>query len=827
LPYITRPRDLFHIFPLGDVMFWNYLTVAVRNLQRQKLYTVINIFGLALGIACCLLIALFVKYEWSYDRFHEHKDLIYRIVAREVNTDGKVKFSSLHPLSIVEPLVEALPGIKRATGFIHSFARISGGEHTFREKFGEVNADFLQMFSFPLLAGDSKTALVQPNGVVISESLVHKFFGTLDSGYETVLGQALTFHSREDQTFVITGVMQDIPKNSSLQFDLLIPIENYKKYGKYYETGGFTVVYVQIAEEQNVTSLETALTPVVEANQAERIRVFKETGRIRDKEDGYQIHLQPLKDVYWNPLSSSSYEEKGNPFTAYLLSSIAALVLLIACSNFMTLSVGRSTSRAVEVGVRKVMGAHRWELMQQFWGEAILLSFFALGLGLALAELFLPVFNGLIEKELNIAYFYDGSMMPIIVGIVVAVGLVAGGYPAVVLSRFQVIDSLKGQTHIGGRSNMTRTLVVLQYSASVVLLICTGVIVEQQHYMSHKDLGFDKEQVIVVQISGMGADENQIAERYKQAVLTYSQVIVATVADRNLTNDRVVLGYRPPGGSEIRLWHIRIDPEYVQTMDLTILGGRNFNANRPTDQSGGVLVNEALVKAIGLHDPIGKTLKGYNISALKEPTIIGVVQDFHVASLREEIPPLLLHMKKFWGNPKIMIRVRTDDISGTLALLKDTWEIVAPHRQFRHTFLNEDLERMYRNEQRWQDILTYSALFATFISCLGLLGLASLAVERRKKEIGIRKVLGASVPNLVNLLSIDFAKLLLAANIIAWPVAYLAMGEWLSDFAYRIDLGIGIFALTGALTLGIAMLTVCAQTLKSAQANPVDALRNE
>lgn len=807
-------------------MVKNYMTIAIRHLFRQKLYAFINIFGLALGIACCLLMALFVKHEWSYDRFHEKKDRIYRVLERQVNPDGEVTVLSLHPLSTVEPLVEAFPGVVRASGFMWSQVRISGGGHTFQEQFGEVHPGFLKMFSFPLLAGDAETVLKQPNEVVISTSMARKFFGELQPDYRNVLGQTLTFHGKKDRDYLITGVMQDVPEHSSLPFDLLISISHYKHYGRHISNDGFTSVYVEFAERQDVAGLEAVMLPFVETHLADRVHRLRKYGYIHKSTDGYTLQFQPLTEVYWNALSRNSYERRGNPFAAYLLAGIAVLVLLIACSNFMALSIGRSAGRALEVGIRKVMGAHRGQLMQQFWGEAVLLSFFALGVGLALAELFLPVFNNLVQKPLQIAYFEDGLFVVLTVGMMVAVGLVAGSYPALVLSGLQPVASLKGQTRIGGRSHVTRSLVVLQYAASIALMICTGVMMEQQRFIRNKDLGYDKEQVVVVETRGFDRGRQAIAARYKQAILSHHQVMNATVSDRTFTSGSANTGYSPRGGSKVVVRHLQIDADYVETMGLKLLKGRNFSADRDTDSTRVILVNEALVKAVGLSDPVGETLEGLKYK-VKDPMIIGVVGDFHTGSLYETIPPLAMHLKYGSGSPRVLVRIRPDDVPGTLVFLQETWKRVAPGWTFRHSFLDQNLNEQYQKEERWQDVLQYSSVFAIAISCLGMLGLAALAASRRTKEIGIRKILGASVPNLVGLLSKDFVKLLLASNVIAWPVAYMVMNKWLQNFAYRMDLSIGVFVLGGVMAVFIALVTVSTQAVKVALANPVDALRDE
>ena len=463
--------------------------------------------------------------------------------------------------------------------------------------------------------------------------------------------------------------------------------------------------------------------------------------------------------------------------------------------------------------------------MAQFWGEAILLSFLALGLGIALAVPILPVFNGLVGKQLHIAFREDGVLAAVAFGLMVVVGLIAGSYPALALSRFQPVESLKGRLHVGGGSRVTRVLVVLQYSASVALIICTGIVLEQQAYVQSKDLGYDREHVVVVSVWGKGGE--QVAERYKRAILSYSQIVNATVSDRNFTSGSMSMGYKRPGGSQIYLQNIRIDPDYVETLGLTMLEGRNFTDDNPSDRQNAVLVNETTIQELGLGDPVGKPLNGYAFSGMKNPTIIGVVRNFHVGSLHTPIPPLLMQMAHYLGGPEVLIRIRPNDLAGTLTFLRQTWEELAPDREYRQSFLDENLENQYRSERHWQSVLAYSACFAVTVSCLGLFGLASLAVARRTREIGLRKALGATVTGLLRLLSRDFAWLLILANLAAWPIAYWAMRRWLEGFAYRIDLGAGPFLAAGGLVLVVALLTVSLHTISAALKNPVDSLRHE
>ena len=803
-------------------MFKNYITVAIRNLKRQKLYAFINIFGLALGIACCILMTLFVKHEWSHDRFHQNGENLFRLVTHQIRPSGEINYDVLFTHQTVDQLKDEIPGIAKTTTFMRSGGRITFGDQTFRERTGLVSPDFLTMFTFPLLAGDPETALDKPNGIVISTNVARKFFGESDAQYSNVLGQTLTFPG-QDLTFSITGVLAPIPDVSSLQFQVLIPVVHWKKFGRTQTNDSYASIYVLLNNNQNADQVEMTLHPFAQKHLEKRIRDLRAWRNIQTQDNAFALWLQPLTDVYWNAKVATHYENNGNLTTVYILWGIAGLVLLIACSNFTTLSISGSIERAMEIGVRKVLGANRRQVMQQFWSEALLLSFFGLLLGIALAEVFLPPFNSLVQSNLQISYFVDASFLALLLFIVTIVGLFSGSYPALVISRFQPVASIKGEMRLGGRSWLTRLLVVLQYAASIALIACTGILIEQQRYMQNKNLGYDQEHIVVVT-----SEDEKIAERYKQEVLKETRVLNATITDRAFTTGSASTGYKLPDGTRFSTRLIYIDADFLSTLNIALVSGQNFTDTHPSALHKSVLINEAMAKRLGQKNLIGQTISGLSWSNLKDATIIGIVRDFHIDSMHRAIQPLVLHRTVKNSRLKVLIRIHPDNLIGTVAILKEIWKNIAPpDEQIQLSFLDNNLDRQYRNEQRWQRILTYSACFAIAISCLGLLGLASLAVSRRTKEIGIRKVLGASVPNLVNLLTLDFIKLLLIANVIAWPIAYYTMDKWLTNFAYHIELGIGIFALSGALALAVALLTVGTQTFKAARSNPVDALRYE
>ena len=812
-------------------MFKNYLIVAVRNLVRQRLYAAITIFGLSLGLAGCLMIGSFLVHEWSFDRFHKDADKIYQVLVNLYDRQGNSRWSVLHPFAMMENFKKSVPGIAGACGYMRSHTDLfHDKEKKFFESVGLVSPGFLDMFSFPLLAGNPKDALKEPHSAVITETLAKKLFGEIQPNYANIIGKTLSFGLYgQNLTAHITGVLKDVPTTSSLDFSVLIPIENYREFPVIHGmNNAFTSLYVRIQDRQAVPALETAI-----ASYAQNyIKNYEgaQTGEKQDKNQNFQkFRLQPLTEIYLSPPGDMGYAVRGNPTGMSVLAIIGILVLVIACSNFITISTGRSMGRNLEVGMRKVLGAGRWQLMLQFWGEAMLLSTISMAFGLVLAEAALPAFNNLMQKSLQISLIGSGSTILLIIGLTLAVGLAAGGYPALIQSRHQPTRSLKGPDIGIGRHTLTRALVMAQYAISILLLISTLVIVAQHRYMSAKDLGYDKENVVVVDIIGdWKEDPKAVAERYKAAVLNYSKVISATITDRNFTSgsDLILMGYKMPDGSYEVIRLLQIDQDYLSTLKIPLLAGRNLFYDYPNDTSSAVLVNEELVKTLDLKEPVGHILNGFRGQS-DPPAIVGVVKDFHIDNLHRPIAPLVMQMKWAPGGSSVLIRIRPGDITGTIAWLKETWESVAPNLVFRESFLDDNLQRQYMEEIRWRNIVGYGALFAILISSMGLFGLVALSAASRTKEMGIRKVLGASLVNILLLFSKDFMKLLLLANLIAWPVAWYVMNQWLQNFEYRIDLETGPFLLSGLLALVVALATIGLRVINVARANPTETLRYE
>ena len=811
-------------------MIKNYLTVAIRNIARNKTFSAINIIGLAIGMACCVLIFSTVHQQWSFDRFHKNREVIFRVLTREITREGEVAFTVLQPKELAGTLKDAFPEIVYTTRFSNSYVIVGREDKLFQERIALIDPPYLQMFTFPLLAGDLNTALDDLHSVVISERVAKKYFGETEN-YAQVIGQSLRVKgARDPQDFVVTGIMKALPLTSSMRGnDILIPFENaYRDDTWYFRTsqsrsGNIVSTYVQIQDASQATALNEKLASFAsELLDKQRSRRIK-SGRIQDRADAFQLQLQALVDIHFQNEMRGGYEQKISPIFAYVLSAIGMAVLLIACINFTTLSLGHSTQRSMEVGIRKVLGAHRGNLMRQFWGETLLMSLLALILGLALAELFLPVFNDLMGGAMAIVPSWE--LVVALMGILVFVGLVAGSYPALILSKFQPISVFKGDARTRRRKPFTRALVIVQYALSIVLMIGTGIMAQQLDYLQSKSLGYTSEQVVVLDKA-----TPETPQRLRDALRGHNRIVNIAGGGYSFVNSQEQRGHRLPDGKSITVWTMWIDEAYLETLGIGLKTGRNFSTEFPSDSKRAVIVNETLVDIFGWDNPIGQPFPVLN---KKEPhQVIGVVKNFHFQSLHNEIEPIAFYNSigdspGDRGPSVILVRIRPEDVNGSIALLRETWKKIEPDRPFSIAFLDQQVNRQYHAEQQWLQIVWYASGFGILIACLGLFGLASLSVSQRTKEIGIRKVLGASVSEITALLSREFVLLLTIANLIAWPVAYWAMGQWLSGFAYRIEPGIKIYLLCSLLAVVIALCTISLHAIRAARSNPVDALRYE
>jgi putative ABC transport system permease protein len=642
-------------------------------------------------------------------------------------------------------------------------------------------------------------------------------------------------HDRYD--FTVTGVLAPIPDASSLQFDFVLPFRQYDtiRIGSN-DWGGRTSLYLLLAEGQSADAFEATLPPFTAVEFAERIEDRREAGFLAAgdaaKDEAFRLVLQPLRALHLTPEMPVSYEQTPhNPLYSTILIGIALLVLGIACINFVILSVGRSTGRAREVGVRKTLGAQRGQLVQQFWGEALLMSLVALGLGVALAALALPAFNSLTGQELTLGAL-DG--VPGLVGLgalVLVVALLAGSYPALVLSGFQPVRVLKGGARARGTSRFTRGLVVLQYALSIALIVCTLVIYQQLDYLLNRDLGFRSDQIVVVHTPGLDSEQRRgVLTAFRDEVEGRDGVTNVVRTAYSFTRSYDTYGWIAADGTPITVHNFGVDYDYLDLLGMKLAAGRNFSPDFPSDSTQSVIVNEAFVREYAIADPIGHVLTGMDDTFFgTNPTIIGVVKDFHFESLHDEVAPAMLNMHPdyYVGMNHMLAKVAPDALPAALASMEATWARVFPDRTFSYSFLDEDMAAQYEAERRWRTIFTYASGLALLVACLGLFGLATLVVARRRKEIGVRKVLGASAGRVALLVVKDFALLVGIATVLAWPLAFAGMRRWLADFAYHIDMPWWVFPAAGGAALMLALATVSYHALRAATSDPVKSLRYE
>ncbi|MGH7493751.1 MAG: ABC transporter permease [bacterium] len=807
-------------------MLNHYLKIAFRNVLKQKAYSVINIFGLAVGVACCVLVILFVRHEGSYDLFHENGQRIFRVNLEKKTPAGNLELSAGQPIPLAPTLSASFPEIQYATRLQNSSGVLRSSEDkATRETVFFADQDFFRMFSFPFVHGDAASALASKSVVVLSEAAAQRYFGEASPLGRTL---SVSFGDRFED-FIVSGVVKKMPSNSSMQFDFMLLYENSPNYANLATvwTSWGAVTFIQLANGASPEAVQNKFDGFIKSYYGELIQTWQILGWMAKTEGALKLKLQPLAAIHLEPNVQNSLLPTSNPVYSYILAGIGAIVLLIACINFTTLAIGRAASRAQEIGVRKTLGAFRGQLMKQFWGEALLFSLLALFLGLALAEAILPVFNSLADRALAISYFQGWEMPAIFLGLVLFVGLAAGSYPALFLSRFQPVETLKNRIHLGNKNRLSQSLVFVQFALSVLLIICTLVMSEQLHLLKNANPGFNAEQIVVIPTNTKQSEGEKLLALYRQRLAGQARVLSLTGNSDGFNKETGWKAFGTASGASWQVNLMRIDTEFISTFGMQIVQGRDFSMERTADANSAVIVNEALVKEFGWQEAVGRRFEDFVLRGVREPTIIGVVKDFNYASLHETVKPMVLHLDPTEEIKYLFVKIAPGDFAATLDALRNAWQEIAPGKPFDYYFLDEDFDQQYRAEERWAQIVLYSTSFAIIIACIGLLGLSALAVTRRTKEIGIRKVLGASVIALVQLLTSEFVLLVALANLLAWPIAYLAMNRWLQDFAYRIEIGWQIFVLAGAAALLLALLTVSLQAIKAAVGNPVEALRYE
>ena len=801
-------------------MIKNYLITAIRNMLRHKGFSLINILGLAIGLAAFLLITIFVRYELSFDGMH--KKNIYRL--DEVQSfEGMVAPQnvalSMYPMA--STLNAEFPEITKAT-HIYGFEKYSfnnGEKKIYLPKIFMADSSFLQVFDFPLVHGDRATALTEPTSLLLTEESAAKIFGK-----ENPIGKTIVHYGGDTVTFKVTGILKNIPKNSHLQFDGIASFKNIEDPEWINGWGGNWVnTYLELAPNTNIAALESKFPAYLKKHKGE------------EGVKNYKLFLQSLKTVHAGSVNVThdynNFQKFDSRYT-YIFSILAILVLVIACINFINLSTALSSSRAKEVGIRKSVGAFRLQVAGQFIGESILVSLFALVVALGIIYLSLPFLRNLTERDLQLPLSSQPIMFLFLIGLAIAVGFLSGLYPAAFLSRFNPSRVLKGLIeNVGGRPTMRNTLVIGQFSAAIILIIGTLLATQQLIFMQRQPTGFNREQVVIIPLSRVA---NQKYDALKQELLKNTAITGVTGSGQRLGNNFHQSNARfksDSGMRELTTSQVLVDFNYLSFYNIQLLEGRNFSEGRG-DNGRGYIINESMAKEL-LKDKPGTPLRsliGKNYAMGWEDslgTIIGIAKDFNFNSLHHKIETLTMEVKKEWGYSEMSVRIDGNHAQQALNYISNVWSKMVPDLFFDYTFLDDHFAKLYQSDKQVSVVMSILAGLAIFIACLGLFGLATFTAQRRTKEIGIRKVVGASVFQITALLSKDFLKLVLISFIIAVPVAWIGMSKWLEDFAYRINISVWVFVVAGICAIAIALLTISFQSIKAALANPVKSLRSE
>ncbi|HEY2582991.1 MAG TPA: ABC transporter permease [Mucilaginibacter sp.] len=795
-------------------MIKNYIKIAFRNLWRHKGFSLINIIGLAVGMTACFLIFIYVNFELSYDKFNKNFDQVYRF-----NTDIKAPNEVLHWSSASAPMGPALQAdypedVREYARLIQAGFLVVNGDKKFQENnINFTDPSIFKIFTLPFIKGDSSTALTAPFSIVLTETMAKKYFGSTD-----IVGKSLLLDGKRPVN--ITGVVKDVPLNSHFSFDMLISMPTIEKMKlmNMQEWGNFNnYTYLLLPKGFNPARLQAKLPSFL-------IKHITEDQRRRGY--NYALFVEPLKDIYMDTFRGAPVN--GNQANVYTFSVIAVFILLIACINFVNLTTARASERAKEVGIRKVVGAFKNQLALQFLGESVIISLVAFVFAVVLSLLLLPLFNELAGKIVSDTIFVHGYIF-ILFGASLGIGLLAGIYPSMVLTSFSITSVLKGRFSTSARGILLRKgLVVVQFTISIVLIVGTLIVYNQLNYMRNQSLGFDKDQMAVIDFSG-----DSLVQVHAQLIKNELRQVngVASVSGSTVTpGNGNPVGYAEVENRAGKLQPMNlnlydVDFDFIPQYGFKLLAGRAFSTTFPTDSLKSFVVNETTIKELGYaspNDAIGKRFNQWG----RTGQIIGVIKDFHFKSLQEDIKPIDLRMDTRYDNV-FTVKIKGGNIPVTMAALESKWKSLAPQRPFSYTFLDENFNKQYLTEDRFGKLFMYFAFLAIMISCLGLLGLASYSTLQRTREIGIRKVLGATVPGIVNMLSKEFLKLVIIATLIAFPIAWYGMHNWLTDFAYRINIGWWVFAVAGILAIFIAIITISFQAIKAALANPVNSLRSE
>lgn len=792
------------------------------------MYAFINVFGLATAIACVVLIYLFVQDELSFDRFNEKGERIYRVNSYEKNsTTGVEETSSVVPSPLGPAMLEDLPEVESFVRlYVDVDCYIKIGDNIIREEFKYADSTLFQVFSFPLIYGNPRSALSEPNNIAISRSAADKYFEDVINP----VGHQLLLRTKDGfEEFMVSAVFEDIPANSSIRSDIFRPIfgKYFKQSFPYLDNPKFNAwhvrafrTYILLNESASAEVLEAKMPDFRKKYHPDEADYFVEEEKMSGNKLTRAYQLQPLYDMHLNPKVLHGLTPPGDPVYSYVLMAIAFVILVIACINFTTLSIGRSASRAKEIGMRKVIGARRSQLMSQFISEAFLMSLLATLLGIGLSWLTLPLFNTLAEKELNFDAIFQIQSVGILVAIMVVTGLLAGFYPALVLSGFSPMLAFKNRMRLGGANFFTQSLVTVQFALPVSFLIIMMVMADQLSYMRNKNLGFRGEQILVIENNSN--DQAKAFERFASEAQVQTGILAISGASSAFTRGTMAFSIRDDQNNQLSVSNFNVHANYVKTMDMEVVAGRDFNPGLSSDSTEAIIVNEAFADAFGWPDPVGKQVKDFG-----DKQIIGMVKNFYFQSLESTVEPAMLQLGSHNDMRHILVKLSPENISENVDKIAEIWKEVATDASFQYSFLDEDMNNLYKSEERWSAILKYTSGLSMLIACMGLFGITALTVVGRTKEIGVRKVLGATVQNIVLLVIKDFHRLVLFAFLLACPLAYYIAQTWLENFANRVDVNPLAFVIAGVGILLIAFLTISYNASKAALTNPVDALRDE
>lgn len=799
-------------------MIRNYLKLALRNMMKYKFFSAVNILGMSIGIASCLLLLLYVVDELSFDRFHANADRIY-----QVGLHGKIGGQDIMVANTCPPMAEALvrevPAVKQATRIANFWGAptLKYGDKTFtEEKIFHADSNFFQFFSYKLVAGDPKTALIEPNTLVLTKHIADKYFGDEDP-----LGKLITIGG--DKTYKVTGVAQDAPLNSHFIFNVLLSSRSVEQLERTQWLSNFLYTYFILDENASLASVEEKFKDFVVKYVGPEVEKFMGVTIQQMEAQGgaYGYFTTPLTDIHLKPKTRDGLEPAGNIMYVYFFGGIGIFIVLIACINFMNLSTARSAGRAKEVGLRKTLGSLRGQMIRQFLAESILYSLIAVIVALLMCYFILPQFNLLAAKQLGMEVFLRPVFVASILGLIVLVGVIAGSYPAFYLTSFNAVEVLKGKVRAGMKSRGVRsTLVVFQFALSIFLIIFTAIVYQQIRYMQERDLGIDKHNVLILPNAGR-LDTHKTA--FKDAVLQQTGVLKASFCNNSFPGVNNTTVFKSAGSEQDHIMGLYYaDYDHQDVMKFEVKEGRYFSRDFPSDSTG-ILLNEAAVREFGFTHPLGEELI-FNDERPQRLHIIGVFKDFNFESLKTEIRPLAIRLT----NDSYMLMIRYEgNPAEAVARVEHVWKQQVPGEPFDYNFLDENFDQLFRAEQRMGQLFTIFSALAIFIACLGLFALAAFMAEQRTKEIGIRKAMGASTAGLTLMLSREFTKLVVIAFVFAAVGAWFAVESWLNDFAYRIEVNPMVFAASGLIATTIAWFTVSFQSIKAAAANPVNSLRYE